>query len=532
MVDLRKLKDKAADLAARGKLDKAADVFRRALDGDPDDIATRQKLADVLRRSGRVDEAVEQYGDVADRYGRDGLLIKAIAISKTILELDPEHVDTQTALADLYARRAKIEAGRPPVRQTLMMAAVRAAPAGPPAPPQPPADTEDRMVAIPLGPVPPPLPPEPPRPPVTPLDAIVAAAASTDVEEEIVIEAEPFETAGGAESLDPYVPPPAPFPGAPDPTAASRPTAPAAPEPPSAPPAGPPPAEAGIAPSPAGIELPRVPIFSDLSRDAFVALTTAMALRRVAPGEAVIQERDTGTSFYVVAGGRLSVSKRNDRGEDVAVARLGEGDFFGEMALLSGAPRSATVAAEEPSEVLEFSADVLAQIARKHPHVAESLRRFYRQRLLANAMAMSPVFRPFGKGDRKLIMERFRTREVREGEVVIREGEPSDGLYVVLEGAVDVTKRGAGVEVAVGRLSEGDLFGEMSCLRKSPATASVVVIRAGTLLRLPRRDFDEIVVTYPQVLELVAELSEERSENLDAILSGRAEWTEDGLVLV
>lgn len=521
MADLRKLKDKAAELAARGKLEKAAELFRQALEGDPRDVATRQKLGDVLRRAGRIDEAIEQYREVADMYGRDGLLIKAIAISKTILELDPEHVDTQAALADLYARKAKAEGARPPTRPTLMMAAVRSVPAAPSsAAPPPRRDTEDRMVAIPL------RPPTPPPPPATPLDAIVSAAADADAEEDIVLEPEPIDEVAplaGDEPLDPYVPPAA-----------------GAPPPPVAPPvaramAAPAPANRPAPPAPApppGPGLPRVPIFSDLSRDAFVALTTAMALRRIAAGEAVIREGDGGTSFYVVASGKVAVSKRNDRGDDVALAHLGEGEFFGEMALLSGAPRSATVAAEEPSEVLEFRADVLAEIARKHPHVAESLRRFYRQRLLANAMAVSPIFRPFGKGDRKLIIERFRAREVRAGEIVIREGEPSDGLYVVLEGAVDVVKRGDGRDVVIGRLREGDLFGEMSCLRKSPATASVVVTRAGMLLRLPRRAFDELVMTYPPVLQLVSELSEERSENLDAILSGRAEWTDEGLILV
>ncbi len=72
----------------------------------------------------------------------------------------------------------------------------------------------------------------------------------------------------------------------------------------------------------------------------------------------------------------------------------------------------------------------------------------------------------------------------------------------------------------------------MSCLRKAPASASVVARRGGTLLRLPRRAFDELVVSHPQILECVAELSEERAESLDAILSGRAQWTEEGLVLV
>jgi CRP-like cAMP-binding protein len=215
----------------------------------------------------------------------------------------------------------------------------------------------------------------------------------------------------------------------------------------------------------------------------------------------------------------------------VALARLGEGDFFGEMALLAGTRRSATVTAEGNGEVLEFRADVLLRIARRHPQVARSLRRFYRQRLLANAMAVSPIFRPFERGERKLLMDRFRAREVAEGDVVVREGTPSDGLYVVLEGAVDVVKRKAGEDAVVGHLREGDLFGEMSCLRKAPASATVVVRRRGTLLRLPRRDFDELVVTHPQILELVATLAEERAENLDAILTGHAQWTDEGLVL-
>jgi CRP-like cAMP-binding protein len=86
--------------------------------------------------------------------------------------------------------------------------------------------------------------------------------------------------------------------------------------------------------------------------------------------------------------------------------------------------------------------------------------------------------------------------------------------------------------VVVGHLREGDLFGEMSCLRKAPASATVVVRRPGTLLRLTRSAFDELVVTHPQILELVSTLTEERAENLDAILSGRAEWTDDGLVLI
>jgi CRP-like cAMP-binding protein len=234
-------------------------------------------------------------------------------------------------------------------------------------------------------------------------------------------------------------------------------------------------------------------------------------LHRVEQGQAVLREGDEGTSFYVVASGHLAVSRRDERGEPVVLARLADGDFFGEMALLSGARRSATVTAEMATELLEVPADLLRDLARRHPHVAGSLRRFYRRRLLANALAVSPIFRPFGPEDRARIVERFRPRDVRAGEVVIREGEPSDGLYVIVE---------------------GDLFGEMSLLRKAPAAATVAVRRGGTLLRLPRAAFDELVTSYPRILEAVSELSDERLESLDAIMTGHAEWTEDGLVLI
>ncbi len=540
--ELRKLKDKAAEAAAKGKLDKAAELYREAAEGDGRDFGTRQKLAEVLRRAGRIPEAIQAYGEVADRFGKDGLLIKAIAISKTILELDPQHVATQSALAELYAKKAAAEGARPPPR-TLMLQAMKAAGVGVIIPPPPPSRREDGVVALPLAPPPvkvaqppealeieidtepEPL-PEPDAEPSTAFAQIVFAAESAveaGVEEDVLILADPIDVEViGDEPLS--------FgsPGAGEPVVDEvLPLEEAAPleivvEP------EPEPLPAPAPPAPA---LPHVPIFSDLSREAFVELTRGMVLHRIAGGEAVIRECEEGTSFYVVASGRFAVSKRDEAGGTVILAKLGEGDFFGEMALLSGAARSATVTAEEEAEVLEFPADVLLQIAGQHPHVAQSLRRFYRQRLLANAMAASPVFRPFQRNERKLIMERFRARAVSEGEKVIREGDPSDGLYVVLEGAVDVVKRRDGKATVVGHLREGDLFGEMSCLRKAPASASIVVKRPGTLLRLPRKDFDDLVVSYPQILELVSTLSDERAENLDAILSGHAEWTDDGLVL-
>ena len=81
-------------------------------------------------------------------------------------------------------------------------------------------------------------------------------------------------------------------------------------------------------------------------------------------------------------------------------------------------------------------------------------------------------------------------------------------------------------------LKEGDVFGEMSLLTKMKATASCTAKRRGTVLRLPKKNFDELILTHPQVLEMVAELSEERKHRTDAILEGKLACEEEGLVLV
>jgi CRP-like cAMP-binding protein len=526
MADLRALKDKAADLAARGKLEKAAETYRSVVEADPADTATHQRLAEVLRRADRAEEAVRAYAVVAEQYAKQGLLAKAIGICKTILELDPAHRATQAVLAELYAARA--QAGGTRLTLAAMPAVVmpRPAPAAPPGP-----EPDDRHVEL---PIPRPSAPIALGPPPghlgaaeTPLSQILTAAQAgveAGIEEDVILDLddEPLEPVADEDVIEVAAPDePA------DTAVRDDAVLEAAPEEPSGAPA----ARPG-APVPTDLALPRVPLFSDLSREAFIALTEGMVLQRARAGDPVLQEGEQGTSFFVVAGGALVVTKRDDRGDRVKLARLVEGDFFGEMAILSGAPRAASVTAETDAELLEIRAEVLLELARRHPHLATSLRRFYRQRLLANAMAVSPVFRPFSREDRRDVMARFRSREVKAGEVIVTEGEASDGLYVVLDGAFLVTRRRGAERVDVAELREGDVFGEVSCLRKAPATATVTARRAGTLLRLPRQGFDELVLSHPQVLEVVSELSEERAGNLDAILTGHAQWTEEGLVLV
>jgi len=264
--------------------------------------------------------------------------------------------------------------------------------------------------------------------------------------------------------------------------------------------------------------LPKIPLFSDLPPDAFIALFEQCPLRRAEPGDVLIEQGSQGDSFFVICSGTAKVFRRDD-GQRRELATLEEGAFFGEMALLSDAPRSASVeAAAEDTQLLEISAAVLTDLSRKHPTIASALKKFCRQRLLSNLMNGATLFRPFTKSERRDLVQKFRARDVNRGETLIREGERSDGLYVILTGEVGVAVQGQ----SVATLKEGDVFGEMSLLTRTAATATVMTSKKTSLLRLPREDFDAIIMSHPQILEQVAELTDARTRKNAELLKSKA----------
>ena len=97
------------------------------------------------------------------------------------------------------------------------------------------------------------------------------------------------------------------------------------------------------------------------------------AVRHVfAPGEMVIRAGDPGSSMFVVHNGRVRVQV-NENGRPRTVATLNEGDFFGEMALFTGEPRTANVVALEETEVLEIGHAAMKRVFDTNPDLVESL---------------------------------------------------------------------------------------------------------------------------------------------------------------
>jgi len=118
--------------------------------------------------------------------------------------------------------------------------------------------------------------------------------------------------------------------------------------------------------------LSAVDIFAPLSAEETVTLAKTSVRHVFAPGEVVIRAGDAGSSMFVVHNGRVQVQV-NENGRARPVAVLNEGDFFGEMALFTGEPRTANVVALEETEVLEIGHVAMKGLFETNPDLVEAL---------------------------------------------------------------------------------------------------------------------------------------------------------------
>ena len=139
--------------------------------------------------------------------------------------------------------------------------------------------------------------------------------------------------------------------------------------------------------------VPKSPLFEVLEPAEREALVREMDLEQHEEGSVIISEGEPGSSMYVIARGEVKVFTRSASGSTVYLARLGEGDFFGEVSVLTGRPRTATITASQPSELLRLDKEKLDNALAKYPRIRQVLDEFYRARANHTVEAMIETLR-------------------------------------------------------------------------------------------------------------------------------------------
>jgi len=257
------------------------------------------------------------------------------------------------------------------------------------------------------------------------------------------------------------------------------------------------------------------PLLSGLAPELLEDLVERLDLVHLEAGAILFREGDPGDTLYVISEGEVAVVSEGPPRREIS--RLFTGSFFGEMSLVTDAPRSATIQAISRTELLAIDRNVIAALITDHPEVLKVILRFIKNRLVERVMQTSPLFVQFPPTERRGLAERFEFIEVEPGTALVSHGARPDGLYVLLAGRAEVLRKlDDDATRSIGWLGIGEVFGEMSLWSSEVSLATVIARGKMLALRMPAATFREVIMTHPQVLAYVGDLAEARRRELEA----------------
>jgi CRP-like cAMP-binding protein len=270
-------------------------------------------------------------------------------------------------------------------------------------------------------------------------------------------------------------------------------------------------------------------LFSALDPESFKATVAVFDVRFVPSEHALVEEGSVGNEAFIVARGELDVSKKslNPGAPPLALARLGNGALFGEMALLSSAPRTATVTACRPSVVLVGSKGALDRVAAKAPEVGRVFAEFCRRRMLDNLVRTNFILKSASPSERPTLIERFTIRQFNQGDRIVVQGSPPDGLHIVALGEVNIVHNDGKEPTLVARLGPGEVVGEVALILRRPAITDVIAHHPTVTLFLQRDRFLGLARAHPKVFVELYELAVHRDQETATAASTEAAESED-----
>jgi cAMP-dependent protein kinase regulator len=275
----------------------------------------------------------------------------------------------------------------------------------------------------------------------------------------------------------------------------------------------------------------RVPLFSALPPAQLLRLLNVIELREALAGEHVVKQGDEGREAFLLGRGVLNVVREDGKqlasaaaaGGDVLLAVLGPGALFGEMALVSDAPRAASVVAVEPTQLLCMPKHALEALAHDDAAIGRELGRFCHDRMLANLMRHSAVLSAVPAASRGDLLSRFGSATFEPGETLVQEGTDQGMLYLLASGRVRVLGRDAeGDQVLIAQLGPGDVVGEISLVLRRPANADVVATHRTVCLTLSRDALHEAMREHPSLLAQLYEIAVKRDDETRTVVAQAA----------
>lgn len=252
----------------------------------------------------------------------------------------------------------------------------------------------------------------------------------------------------------------------------------------------------------------RTGIFDRMERTQFDEMLKSIQHIDYPAGKLIFHEGDQGDALYIISQGSVRVFTYDMNKIKVPIARLNEGDYFGEQALLGQAykTRNANIEAITDTSLLRIDAKFFTQLIQKDIELENKLRKVGYSELL-QILSLSTGF----YSDLKTILSQIENPDIREfpeEEVIFNAGDQPDHVYIILEGDVKLVFPNKKKQGATLLLHRGQIFGELGVIRNKPRAATAIAESNSRLLSITAEDFKLYLEKNPQLQEILSKLEQ------------------------
>ncbi|MGQ0428863.1 MAG: cyclic nucleotide-binding domain-containing protein [Gammaproteobacteria bacterium] len=246
----------------------------------------------------------------------------------------------------------------------------------------------------------------------------------------------------------------------------------------------------------------RIPLYREINPLQFREFMLGSAVHRPEAGAVVFRRNDYTDTFYAVVDGEVEIELGE---ENPYRLKLGAGQYFGEMSLLSGRRRSATAYAGEGCVLVESPRREVLKLINSLEAVRHHIDRHFVIRAIQTAFAPDA-------SDEELegVAERARVNDYKPGAVIFAEGAEADTLHLIRSGSVAVSRNIGGREIVTSYVAAGNYVGEMGLMGRTRRAATVRANVATETVSLGASDFDALLARNPALRQKVQALVRKR----------------------
>jgi CRP-like cAMP-binding protein len=259
--------------------------------------------------------------------------------------------------------------------------------------------------------------------------------------------------------------------------------------------------------------LRRVPLFVHVTDEELDNIANHLKQERFPAGEVIIREGEPGDKFYILERGKATVWRFDSDQVERKIDEKGPGQYFGEVALVSSAPRNATVRAVTPVTTLTLDYSDFNQCVRQYINLASQVDENVKYSWLLRGM---PIFDELPSQELDQLAEWLEPEPLESGATLFNEGDQGDKFYIVESGEVIISRMVDGQQVEISRREPGEYFGEIALLQNRPRTASITASTDTCLLSLQAEHFQQLTSHFMQLGATIARTSSRRLSFVEA----------------